>query len=348
MATADVTEQSPLDVIREDIITVFEKILSEVRARRDELLEQVSRMKIEFETKNISVTENLRGLEEMRAQVEKMSVKQNLAMKKQQESLADIDSEIKKLKIDLNNNSKFKFNCSIDQLIEQVKNFGKVIDESCVITNYKSKLTAVEVSNKYQNFEFGDTGKLHFDYDKQLLYVLTTKPMEVVQPVYRKGYYSLPKFESFLGVFNANDFTFIAKFGQDDNKACHVATSEEFVYVGFSNFVRQYKNLDYSLVKTSHISSSGIFISSENQVYVLSFSNKTCKFHIYDRALNLKEKRDLCYQWPDYEPNISSKQRHELFYILFNEELLVFTQEGKNIQSILFKEGKNSTHATAI
>ena len=340
MATTDVTEQSPLDFMREEIIKVFERILSEVRSRRDELLEQVSEMKREFETKNISIVESMKELKEMRTQVEKMSVKQNLAMKKQQESLADIDSEIEKLKIDLNNNSKFKFNCSIDQLIEQVKHFGKVIDESCVITNYKSKLAAVEVINKYQNFQFGDSDKLHFDYDKQLLYVLITKPMEVVQPVSRRGYYSPQKLEYFVGVFDASDFTFIAKFGQDDNKACHVATSEEFVYVGFSNFVRQYKNLDYSVVKTSHISSKGIFISSENQVYVLSFSNKTFEFHIYDRALNLKEKRDLCYQWPESEPNISAKQRHELFYILFKGILLVFTQEGKNIHSIFFKEGK--------
>ena len=63
----------------------------------------------------------MRELEEMRTQVEKMSVKQNLAMKKQQESLADIDSEIEKLTAGLTQDSKFKFNCSINQLIEQVK-----------------------------------------------------------------------------------------------------------------------------------------------------------------------------------------------------------------------------------
>ena len=165
-----VTEQSPLDAIREEIIKVFERILSEVRSRRDKLLEQVSRMKREFETKNISVTENLRGLEEMRTHLEKMPAKQNLAMKKQQESLADIDSEIEKLKIDLNNNSKFKFNCSIDQLIEQVKHFGEVIDESCVITWYQSvyskKLTAVQEIARPQNVQFSDSMELYIDYDK--------------------------------------------------------------------------------------------------------------------------------------------------------------------------------------
>ena len=124
MATAyseSVIEQTPLDVIRDEIIEVFERILSEVRTRRDELLGQVSEMKREFEARSISVVESVRELEEMRTQVEKMSVKQNLAMKKQQESLADIDSEIEKLTAGLTQDSKFKFNCSINQLIEQVK-----------------------------------------------------------------------------------------------------------------------------------------------------------------------------------------------------------------------------------
>ena len=138
MATSDPTSHSQLDVISEEINELFERILSEVRARRDELLEQVSELEREFKTKNISVVQSMRELEEMRIHLEKMSVKQNFAMKKQQESLADIDSEIEKLKIDLNNKSKFKFNCSINQLIEQVKHFGEVIDESCDITKYQS------------------------------------------------------------------------------------------------------------------------------------------------------------------------------------------------------------------
>ena len=71
MATANVTVQSPLDVIRGEIIQVFERILSEVIARRDEVLEQVSK-KIEFEAKNISVVDNLRGLTEMRTHYKKM------------------------------------------------------------------------------------------------------------------------------------------------------------------------------------------------------------------------------------------------------------------------------------
>ena len=201
---------------------MFERILSEVRARRDVLLEQVSKMKIEFEAKNISMTDNLRGLTEMRTHYEKMPAKQNLAMKKQQESLADIDSDIEKLKIELSNKSKFQFNCSINQLIERVKQFGEVIDEYCVITQYQSKLTATRVITKFQDFKFGDSTKLHIDHDKQLLYVLNSNPQEKAELV---GYTSstttgsrktrilsftplaVPH-EVCIAVFNANDYIY--------------------------------------------------------------------------------------------------------------------------------------------
>ena len=333
-----VTEQSSLDVIRKEIIKVFERILSEVRARRDKLLEQVSRMKREFETKNISIVESMKELKEMRTQVEKMSIKQNLAMKKQQESLADIDSEIEKLKIDLNYNSKFKFNYSIDQLIEQVKHFGEVIDESCVITWYQSvyskKLTAVQEITRPQNVQFSDSMELYIDYDKQLFFVLNLIRTD-------DRYH--------ITVFNAQDFQFIVQFGADWIEASCIATTTEFTYVGYNKYYKyvsyrlvQYKSSDYSIVKTLNTDSPsrGIFISSENQVYVLSYSNNTFKFHIYDRALNLKEERDLCYQWPESEPTVSAKQRKGLVYILFETQLLVFTLEGKNSYSIVLDKGK--------
>ena len=341
MATSDPTSHSQLDVISEEIKELFERILSEVRARRDELLEQVSELEREFKTKNISVVQSMRELEEMRIHLEKMSVKQNLAVKKQRESLADIDSEIEKLKIDLNNKSKFKFNCSINQLIEQIKHFGEVIDESCVMTKYQSiyskKLTAVQVITGHEDIKFTDSFKLHIDYDKQLIYVLNS--------VSTNDKYG-------ISVFNANDFAFIVQFGQDTYKAYCIATSKEFVYVEYitrywPDRLVQYKYSDYSIVKTIYTNkfSSGIFISSQNRVYVLGYSGKTYKFYIYDRALNFKEERDLCYQWPetisDWSITKPAKQREELFYILFDKQLLVFTQEGKNIRSIFHEEGKS-------
>ena len=232
MATANVTEQTPLDVIRGEIIQVFERILSEVRARRDELLEQVSKMKIEFEAKNISMTDNLRGLTEMRTHYEKMPAKQNLAMKKQQESLADIDSDIDKLNIGLTNDSKFQFNCSINQLIERVKQFGEVIDESCVITQYQSKLTATQIITVTQDSQFSNSTKLHIDHDKQLLYVLNSTRPKKAEAVRTMRHTPSAVHEVCIAVFNAKDFTFIVQFGGSEYFANCIATSQEFVYVG--------------------------------------------------------------------------------------------------------------------
>ena len=157
--------------------------------------------------------------------------------------------------------------------------------------------------------------------------------------------------EVFIAVFNANDFTFIVQFGGSEYLTDCIATSQEFVYVGChsrhskykSSQLIQYKNSDYSIVKTIWTISIGI-MCSENLVYVLTSSNKTFKFRIYDRALNFKEERDLCYEWlesDEFEPFISAKQIQELFYIFFNKHILVFTKEGKNTHSIIFGEGKS-------
>ena len=45
----------------------------------------------------------------MRSHFEKMSVKQNLALRKQQESLAEIDSEIVKLRTDMYRSTQLKY-----------------------------------------------------------------------------------------------------------------------------------------------------------------------------------------------------------------------------------------------
>ena len=275
---------------------MFERILSEVRTRRDELLEQVSEIKREFEAKKISVTDNLDGLEEMRTQVEKMSVKQNFAVKKQQGSLTDIDSEIEKLKAELTQDSKFQFNCFINQLIEQVKHFGEVIDGSCVMTKYQSiyskKLTATQIITKYQEFKFGDSSRLHVDCDKQFLYMLNSNPIEITNTNRNKKRFTW--YEVSIAVFNANDFTFVHQFGQSGNIASSIATSDEFIYVEYngvrsyhSSAVRQYRRSDYSIVKSIYadIPSRGLMISTDNQVYVLSYFENVCKFHIYNRVL---------------------------------------------------------------
>ena len=110
MATASPSaDESVFDFMPEQITTVFDRIIKEVTTRRDLLLLEVSEKRKEFESRNSAMIDNVRELEEMRSHFEKMSVKQSLALRKQQESLAEIDSEIDKLRTDMYRSTQLKY-----------------------------------------------------------------------------------------------------------------------------------------------------------------------------------------------------------------------------------------------
>ena len=133
-------------------------------------------MKIQFETKRLPLFESLREFEEMRAHIEKLSLKQNLTTKKQRKSLADIDSVIGKIRSAVSGESSLKFICSINQLIEQVRQFGEFIDMSSSLieshSKYSKKLTADETI--FLNFHQDSITRLHIDYENNLLYIFST------------------------------------------------------------------------------------------------------------------------------------------------------------------------------
>ena len=66
-------------------------------------------MRSEIDVNN-SMIESFRGLEEMRTQLQGLTVKQNTTVNRE-ESLADLDSGTEKLKIGLKNSSNLKFTC---------------------------------------------------------------------------------------------------------------------------------------------------------------------------------------------------------------------------------------------
>ena len=110
MATASPSaDGSVFDFMTEQITTVFDRIIKEVTTRRDLLLLEVSEKRKEFQLRNSAMIDNVRELEEMRSHFEKMSVKQNLALRKQQESLAEIDTEINKLRTDMYRSTQLKY-----------------------------------------------------------------------------------------------------------------------------------------------------------------------------------------------------------------------------------------------
>ena len=325
MADAEYSDYTPaLDVVRKQITEVFNRILSEVKARRDVLLAKVDEMKRMFEAKNASISETIRELEEMRAHTLKMSVKQNLAMKKQQDSLDDIDSEIEKLSISLSNDSKMKFNCSIDQLIEQVKQFGDVIDESSIISTYQSKLTAARIITGFKYCKISVSTRFHFDYKQQLLYLLNNLP-ETRQPHV---------------VLNANDFTFVRTITGAGDSRC-IAIGNEFIYVGSSKELMLCKKSNYSILKRCQLYDANldqICFTSENQVIGLCTSKGTFIFRVYDRTLNYKDTVELSFQFPYYLSSTLTIVRLENFYFLSDGQLFVYDKRGKNIHSLAFNK----------
>ena len=114
-----------------EITKEFEIILEDVVARRDKLLQEVEEMIIEFENKKETVDDHLKELQHMRVRFEeeKSRFKEDSpAMKKQEEFIISINSEI--VKLASFRGSSIEFNCYSDQLIEQVKTLGEIVDKS--------------------------------------------------------------------------------------------------------------------------------------------------------------------------------------------------------------------------
>ena len=327
MATASPSaDESVFDFMTEQITTVFDRIIKEVTTRRDLLLLEVSEKRKEFQLRNSAMIDSVRELEEMRSQMEKMSVKQNLALRKQQESLAVIDTEIDKLGTDMYRSTQLKYSCSPDQLIQLVKQFGEIIDVTSNLTlakdRYSKKLTAVKVIDG-----FGKQIKFHLDSYKELLY-LTYSGINTVF------------------VCNINDIKFVQEFGDTNYPPSFVAASREFIYVAStSDRIVQYKSTDYSFVgfTGNYYQIIGIAVSDENQVFVI---NQNSHIKIYDRALNFKEEIRLeMKKFREYISIISMFLREDRIFLLSNkrELLVVSVGDWKNMDFYFKKEEGNNT-----
>ena len=327
MATASPSaDESVFDFMTEQITTVFDRIIKEVTTRRDLLLLEVSEKRKEFQLRNSAMIDSVRELEEMRSQMEKMSVKQNLAVRKQQESLAEMDTEIDKLRTDMYRSTQLKYSCSPDQLIQLVKQFGEIIDVTNIQAIYSKKLSAIRFTKGLEN-----EIKFYVDSYKKLLYVACSERKTVL-------------------VYNINNLKFVQEFGDTKYSPKYVTASREFIYVvSAGEHILQYKSTDYSFVgviEAWNIFSSniiGIAVSDQNQVFVIGQNGQ---IRIYDRALNFKEeiKLDLK-KFGEYITSISMLMREDrIFLLLFKQVLLVVSVgDWQNIYSYFKKEEGNNT-----
>ena len=333
MATASPSaDESVFDFMTEQITTVFDRIIKEVRTRRDLLLLEVSEKRKLFQLRNSAMIDSVRELEEMRSQMENMSVKQNLALRKQQESLAEIDSEIDKLRTDMYRSIQLKYSCSPDQLIQLVKQFGEIINPTNIQAIYSKKLSAIRVINEFEGQKIGDQIRFHVDSYKELLYIACSGRNTVL-------------------VYNINDFKFVKEFGDTKYSPKYVTASREFIYVASADGqILQYKSTDYSFVgitgtwnSKSYSRIIGIAVSDENQVFVIS---QNSQIKILDRALNFKEEIQFDMKYitgSNYYILMTSMFKDKLF-LLFNQRafLVVSVGDWKNIDFYAKKgEGNN-------
>ena len=344
-----------LDAIDKKIREEFEKLLFAIEARRDKLLQQVGDLRKEFEAKNTSIVENLRGLENLREHIKVMPEKQDcVVMKKQQEYFDGIlDSEIEKVASDNKLKANVKFNCYTDQLMEHIKSLGEIVDESSSgksvtrdESDYSKKLKAAKVVTRYKQFfpryennKFARINKLHIN--KHLLYVLCNDSSEIGFPI---------------AVFNAKKISFSRKFGEKGYFVSCMTVGDEFIYVGYTSHVKHrrqrathklilYKLSDYSFVKEAKVFEDICPVDmgfTDNQVFVLCSFRDSVKSLIYDRSLNeVGEVNISSDQFPKSLKDTRTKFIGNKLYVLFEKKLRVFSISNGN--SYLFENGKNTT-----
>ena len=328
MATAFLTEESICDVVSTHIRDVFNRILSEVIKRRDKLLAEVDDIRQELEVNNVNVVESLKELEGMKTQLTDMVVKQNNVVNKQQESIAQINEEIQKLKLSLRGDTKLKFNYSLDHLMQDITGFGEILTEY----QYSSKLSANRVIDRYEDTSFGRVNYVQIDNVRELIYVVCSDMDRKRHPV---------------TVFNANNFQFIREFGNIENPPSCFAFSKEFFYTASvnGNILLQYLPLNAYVIKTNSIPTDirifDISVNSDDQLFVLVISEKTFKILTYDKELSYKKEINIKIDLPRcYYHHLSMQLLNGNFYISYNyEHLLLFNGEGKLTNSFFQNTG---------
>ena len=254
-------------------------------------------------------------------------------MKILEESINNMDSKIGKL-------ASFKgisIKCNSDQLIEQVRNLGEIVDES----GYAQKLKAVKVVTEYKPFElipryenkkFARLNRLHLN--KHLLYVFCTDSSKKDLPLLCP-----------IAVFKAESFFFLRKFGMKGYLTSCMTVGDEFIYVGHtlhSQHHRQritnhrlilYKLSDFSFVKEGKIPEGLCPYDigfTHHQVLVLCSQESCVKSLIYDRSLNFLGEVVVRDQFTKSLIDIPTRFIGNRLFVLYEKELRVFSISKEN------------------
>lgn len=183
MATQNIeSDQSVFDRIASEIMTAFSLIIEQTTKRRDQLLTQLSELRIQIQEKIQSQISGLKELEQMRTQIMEMSVKQNFLLKVQEASLAPIENQINDLKEKSVGEPLLRFECPLTEMLDKMETLGAIMDEQVNVNvkpsneqriDYSKKILAKRTIGKEGtgNFEFQYPLRMHVS-NSGLLYVV--------------------------------------------------------------------------------------------------------------------------------------------------------------------------------
>ena len=321
--------QTIFDEISQQIYDTFRGLIDQLTARMEQLLGEVRKMKEEFEQKLKSQKESLNKLEDIRIQIEQLSVSQAQDSNLIQSSLAPVQKQIKDLKTKLVQLPKLKFECTIPQL----RNLGAITLDGIVAIDYSSKIRAI--------CAFGEQGKFNggFEYLKNLhidgedIYVADTSRVQVFRTnnwSYKRTI-ALDQYFNPKAVATSGYYGYILGYTQSEYMICTFSKRDSATGRG-KNIPFQFYTERTPYSKKDFPIDLKIF---EDEIFVTHGNFKT--IHIYDLSLHYRRDIQLV-----YAPKCIQFMENRLYVLDQRKSLHYYTIDGKLIGShqIIAKDSK--------
>ena len=140
MATQYPKGENPdlFQTVERQIIETFGKLIGCITIRRDELLEELRKLKLKFQEKIKSQEKTLKDLENIRVQLQDINLKENTTSNILQSTLGPMEQQLSDLKSSLIQPPNLHFSCQTQVISEMIGNLGKLDSEGKPI-DYASK-----------------------------------------------------------------------------------------------------------------------------------------------------------------------------------------------------------------
>ena len=330
MATENIEfKQSIFDRIESEIVNAFNLMIHHLTMRRDALLAELKNSRFAFEEKTQTRIDGLKELEQMRAQLLELSIKQNFILKVQKASLAPIEQQLNELKGEPVSEPLLRFEIPLTEMLTKTETLGAIFDKRTNVTSkhqidYSHKNIAQKVIGKK------GSGEGEF---------LTPLRMHICEGHHL---YVVDSDNKRIQVFDVESGKYLLQFGRSHfTQPSGVVTLGKYCYVTDRtlNKIFKFEIGDYKLIKKSKAGGSyrnlshptGIAVTDDEVVYVVDFSNsRVCA---YDRELRYVSELGVGTLNSPSEVKICS----ELIYVIdvSSHCLHCFDKSGKELRSFL-------------